>query len=581
MYRMEIEMVKKKNLQQLLIRYWIGLFVVFFLIYLIAQFFFLKNLTIKAEENIGSKVYVSSSNVEKMLDFADSYIYEAMYNGSTQSPSKLYSSLQSEEDPVKLLETKSAISASINSIVNWSDAIDYIFFYTQSDNEPIWIESANGRHYNDKKEVKTLIKDQIEQNDDSTLRRYMVVKGTRQNYMVRIIKFEQSYFVVGVSTQEILNGLSEAATSDDSIVFAADENGDIIVSSADISGSINVLNEGQYVEIGEKSYLQTGYVSDRTGYYFGILTSKDSIISDLWVFRIIFACIAIALLIMAPVSCLIVSRKLITPINLFAGNMNRFSEGNLDITMEDDSNISELSYLVKTFNNMAARIKKLKIEKYEAELESQKATMQYLQQQIKPHFFANTLNIIYSLAQRRDFETIQRLSKAIVNYSRYMFYDTRELVELSKELDYLDCYMEIQEIRYVKQIKVDLNIEDGLRSALVPPFLILTFVENSVKYAFSTQKNCLIEISAHADEKKEYITMIIKDNGGGYPERIIKAYDGKINVEGHVGLNNIRQRLKLIFDDKASIELKNEEGAVTIIKIPCITINDSDFEDDF
>ena len=134
-----------------------------------------------------------------------------------------------------MLETKSAISASINSIVNWSDAIDYIFFYTQSDNEPIWIESANGRHYNDKKEVKTLIKDQIEQNDDSTLRRYMVVKGTRQNYMVRIIKFEQSYFVVGVSTQEILNGLSEAATSDDSIVFAADENGDIIVSSADIS----------------------------------------------------------------------------------------------------------------------------------------------------------------------------------------------------------------------------------------------------------------------------------------------------------------------------------------------------------
>ena len=95
----------------------------------------------------------------------------------------------------------------------------------------------------------------------------MVVKGTRQNYMVRIIKFEQSYFVVGVSTQEILNGLSEAATSDDSIVFAADETGDIIVSSADISGSINVLNEGQYVEIGEKSYLQTGYVSDRTGYY--------------------------------------------------------------------------------------------------------------------------------------------------------------------------------------------------------------------------------------------------------------------------------------------------------------------------
>ena len=139
--------------------------------------------------------------------------------------------------------------------------------------------------------------------------------------------------------------------------------------------------------------------------------------------------------------------------------------------------------------------------------------------------------------------------------------------------------MEIQEIRYMKQIRVDVNIPDNLTSALVPPFIILTFVENAVKYAFSSQKNCVIEVSAEADEKKEYMTIVIHDNGKGYPEHVLNADLEDVSDEGHVGLTNIVRRMRIIYADKAKIELCNRDGAYTRITIPCITISDS-FEDD-
>ena len=141
--------------------------------------------------------------------------------------------------------------------------------------------------------------------------------------------------------------------------------------------------------------------------------------------------------------------------------MHEIEEGDFDSAMELRTPITEFNSLAASFNHMVERIKLLKFENYESELRTQKATMQYLQLQIKPHFYANLLNIIYSLAQSKDFDTIQRVSKAIVNYSRYMFRDATELVELKRELEFLDCYMEIQEIRYRKQIQLEKDV-DGL-----------------------------------------------------------------------------------------------------------------------
>lgn len=74
------------------------------------------------------------------------------------------------------------------------------------------------------------------------------------------------------------------------------------------------------------------------------------------------------------------------------------------------------------------QIKKLKIDIYEKELEKQKTMMNYLQLQIRPHFFLNCLNTIYSMAQTQLYEEIMKMSMITSNYFRYIFQNTQDLV---------------------------------------------------------------------------------------------------------------------------------------------------------
>lgn len=569
---------KEVSLQLCLRRYWIGMFLFLTIVYLLLQSYMVMMLTQQAEENIQKSIYIASNGIEESLQIVDSFIYEALYSGTTQSTSQLYQALRNETDPVELATIRNTVVTSLQSIVVFSDMIDYIMIYTDREDETAWLEAGKTDNYLKRREVKQLIYEKIVNQELDNLGRYMICKGEQQNYMIRLIKIEDSYFVVGVSEEELLSTLQYAAYDGNSISFAAKEDGTAIFQSKAFDGVLTVQQEGSYITIDDKQYLQTGYMSDKTGYYFGMLTEKNSITEQMWIFRVLFMIMFMVLMFIIPGSFYIIYRYVEKPIEKISGTMNQIAEGGLDVTVEEGSKIIELAQLVRAFNHMIERIKQLKIEKYEVKLEAQKATMQYLQLQIKPHFYANVLNIIYSLAQRKDYETIQRISKAIVNYSRYMFRDTSELVELQREIEHVRYYMEIQEIRYCMQITCRIEVEEETKSALIPPFIIQSFVENSVKYAFTTKRSCEIGIRVETDEAREELTIRICDNGDGYSDELLHLDWNQKNEDGHIGLTNVYRRLKLIYDDKAQIRLQNHNGAVTILRIPYISVDDGDFE---
>ncbi len=571
--------MKKTSLQKWLRKYWIFTTILLIAVFLLLHTIQVSNIKKRTENSIRNGITIAAIGIEDSLQMVDGFVNEAMYSDSTQSTTQLYYSLKNEEDPLSLLSARSTVLKSLQSIRTWSAMIDYIMLYTDRADDFKWLEVGSDNNLMVRAQIRNTLSDYLEEGSNVDIHRYMIWPSDYGNQMLRVLKVNGSYLVVGVSQREILNSLSKAAFDDNSISFAADENGNIIFSSEPIDCQITAYDEGGYVTVNGKRYLQTGYVSDQGNYFFGSLTLRSAILKDTFTFDLVFLGVFLLVAVLFPVTIIMLRKNVERPLEQISDKMNEIAEGDLDATVDEEFSIKELDVLVKVFNHMTGKLSQLKIEKYEMELEAQKATMQYLQQQLKPHFFANVLNIIYSLAERKDFETIQRLSKAIVSYSRYMFRDTRELVEMSRELEQLGYYMEIQEIRYMKQIKLDIDIPDELQSALVPPFIILTFVENAVKYAFSSQKDCVIEIKAAADDKKEYMTIVIHDNGNGYPEHVLNADLEDASDEGHVGLTNIYQRLRLIYEDKAGIELKNDGGALTNIKIPCITISDS-FEDE-
>ncbi|WP_411655261.1 sensor histidine kinase [Anaeromassilibacillus sp. SJQ-1] len=134
------------------------------------------------------------------------------------------------------------------------------------------------------------------------------------------------------------------------------------------------------------------------------------------------------------------------PMEQLVQTMNAIKCGDLDAKMETDYRVVEFKQLSDTFNGMMEEIKSLKIAVYEKELELQKAQLQYLQIQIRPHFFLNCLKNLYALAQERRFEQIQQMILALSDYLRYLFSDNMTLVPLRDELQSVRRYLLLQQM---------------------------------------------------------------------------------------------------------------------------------------
>ncbi len=102
-----------------------------------------------------------------------------------------------------------------------------------------------------------------------------------------------------------------------------------------------------------------------------------------------------------------------------------------------------------TFNGMMEQIQELRIHVYEEQLNKQKAELQHLQLQINPHFFMNSLNIIYNLALVKNYALIQEMAISLVQYFRYMFRSNLTFLPLKDELQHIRNYIRIQELRFL------------------------------------------------------------------------------------------------------------------------------------
>jgi sensor histidine kinase YesM len=158
---------------------------------------------------------------------------------------------------------------------------------------------------------------------------------------------------------------------------------------------------------------------------------------------------------------------------------------------------------IKVYENWYAN------EKQRKDMENQKlgAELSLLKSQINPHFFFNTLNSIYSLAiikSDRTPEAVLKLSEIM----RYIIYDTeRKLVPLSKEIEYIANYIELQRLRLPEDVKIKFKTDLGEGESVIEPLLLLPFVENAFKHGVDIEKGgkILIQISLRGNELRLHV----------------------------------------------------------------------------
>jgi signal transduction histidine kinase len=188
------------------------------------------------------------------------------------------------------------------------------------------------------------------------------------------------------------------------------------------------------------------------------------------------------------------------------------------------------------------------------------AKLGLLHAQVEPHFLYNTLASAQVLT-RSDPARAEQMLGHLIAYLRKSLPRTEESMStLGEELERARAYLEILRIRMGERLKVQLQVPDALKSVPMPPMMLQTLVENSVKHGLEPEvAGGTVWIIAREVDGKVAVT--VADDGRGF------------STEGGgtaIGLNNVRERLRLAFGDAASFAIMSNfpKGVAATITLP-------------
>lgn len=194
--------------------------------------------------------------------------------------------------------------------------------------------------------------------------------------------------------------------------------------------------------------------------------------------------------------------------------------------------------------------------KLEAEKESIKSKMAFLQNQVSPHFFMNTLNNIHALV---DIDK-EEAKESIIKLSRmmdYMLYESQtSSIALKQEIDFIKSYVDLMKLRFTNDVDILLEISADLPPVKVPPLLTISFIENAFKYGVSYESPSFI-----------HIYLDVSDNQLSF--RVINSvHPGKEKRKNSgIGIQNTRSRLDLIYDNNYDLIINNENNRIFDVKL--------------
>lgn len=255
--------------------------------------------------------------------------------------------------------------------------------------------------------------------------------------------------------------------------------------------------------------------------------------------------------------------------------MHTFSQGSMDATIKLNSK-DEFGKVAEAFNIMTRDIRNLLEDIQKREKEKATLEIRSLQGQINLHFLFNTLNTIKNLCYVQRVTNVEHLVDALMQLLHISMEQDAEYVNLKKELEYTNCYLEIYQYKSVYPIHCYMNIEPGLEDALILKFTIQPIVENAIIHGLEgNEKNEEGIIFIKAIRIGEDIEITVTDNGKGFDTSKISTFNG-------IGLSNTERRIKIHFGEQYGITAESIEGISTSIKvrIPYRRIQDDEFSND-
>lgn len=439
----------------------------------------------------------------------------------------------------------------------------------------------NGKYYyifqdsmsfDTKKEINTFISDRIDQKEIT--RDWMVIEGTEKPFLALTYSSNETYITIVIDFESVTSEvLDKYASNDAEIVFQ--KNDTILQYSPIAKWLAEELKEAPQGNssgnvMHDKYMIFSNGIADTT-LIMNVLIPNNNIFT-LQTAQYYVTGILLLVVLCAAVSVFYLYGEFIAPLQNMTQTMQDISAGQITAEMSAEYNIEEFKQTASIFNGMMKQIRELKIQSYEKEIQQQKARLQYLQLQIRPHFFLNCLKTFYALLQQNKKRELEDAIMDTSKFFRYIFRDTFTPVTVQEELNFTQEYLNLQRNSAGILIDCEISAENKVLDAQVLPLTIQTFVENSIKHARPNGKlQIRITLKILSGEEESYLDLTVSDNGQGYAEEWLKKMnEPEYHIEDgrHVGVLNLKQRLYLHYGDTAEFAVRNHHGAISEVIIP-------------
>ena len=285
------------------------------------------------------------------------------------------------------------------------------------------------------------------------------------------------------------------------------------------------------------------------------------------------------------------TRKMFIPLSNMAETAQLVGQGNFRVKMHDTDAQDELGAVIRAFNTMVENLDlymartKESMEKEQQMMEREllmenhlkEAQLKYLQSQINPHFLFNSLNAGAQLAMMEDAEQTGIFVEKMADFFRYNVKKGQEDATLGEELEAVDNYIYILNVRFAGDIHFSKDVDESLENVRVPSMILQPIVENAVNHGIrDIEWEGKIHLTVTGDA--DYIRISVKDNGKGMtPEQIEgvlsgnKEYKKEEGDSTGIGMNNVISRLELYYEEKGLVEINSDgvdKGTEVVIYIP-------------
>ena len=514
---------------------------------------FIKNQNIV---HLRSSIEIYADSVNEKLHSAERFMYSTItHNESLEKLNHVQTFLEYQENLKK-------VQTSFTEFEYQNET--HMTFLLETDSTDHFINVSNLYiPYEDYLLLKTYLKSL---SSDISDRKWKNVTTKNSEYLVKSVHYEGKINYAVISSEDILKPLNKLNIGN---------NGKLSLKEPNNIPSSNYLIHAQ----NEKTHLPFDIY---------VLVDYAEVFRNITLLEVFLSAVPIIITILSIIIILYIRQWMIKPITRLTERLSQFggsippseffiSEGILEIDKANDK-----------LNKVIFDMQELKIREYHSQLELKKIELNYLKNQIRPHFYLNMLSMIHSMLQTKNYKEIEELTILTSNYLRHLFMANQDFSELKDEVQHIRDYLEIQRIRYGNSIYFSLDYNDDLQNTLVPSLLLQTFIENTIKHGFSFQDlfTILLSIKKVKTENSDYIQICIEDNGPGFSEEILSKLNQKqslITEDGHhIGITNTIERLNLLYPNDYTITFENnEEGGAKILLLIPYKIIDGGYNEHF